>query len=38
MDFAQYVDTARFVEVGLDDFFRIGIGFRRIETKCLRCP
>lgn len=38
MDFAQYVDTARLVEVGLDDFFRIGIGFRRIKTQFLRGP
>ena len=30
MDFAQYVDIDRLVEVGLYDSFRIGIGFRRI--------
>jgi hypothetical protein len=38
MDFAQCVDFARRVEVGLNSFFRIGIGFRRIDTQFLRGP
>ncbi len=38
MDFAQYVDIARLVEGGFDDFFRVDIGFRRIETQFLRGP